>query len=77
MRTSQKRTLFVRALNDFDPTRDDNLPSRGLAFSFGDVLHVTNACDEEWWQVSLNYLMYLNLFIKLPYAFDHFIMGGP
>ncbi len=51
MRTSQKRTLYVRALNDFDPTKDDNLPSRGLAFQFGDILHVTNACDDEWWQV--------------------------
>jgi disks large protein 1 len=50
MRTSQKRTLYVRALNDFDPTKDDNLPSRGLAFRFGDILHVTNACDDEWWQ---------------------------
>jgi len=50
MRTSQKRTLYVRALNDFDPTKDDNLPSRGLAFQFGDILHVTNACDDEWWQ---------------------------
>jgi len=51
MRTSQKKTLYVRALNDFDPTKDDNLPSRGLAFSFGDVLHITNANDDEWWQV--------------------------
>ena len=22
----------------------------GLAFSFGDILYVTNASDEEWWQ---------------------------
>jgi len=51
MRTSQKKTMYVRALNDFDPTKDDNLPSRGLAFQFGDILHVTNACDDEWWQV--------------------------
>ncbi|ODM96955.1 Disks large 1 tumor suppressor protein [Orchesella cincta] len=54
MRTSQKRTLYVRALNDFDPTKDDNLPSRGLAFQFGDILHVTNACDDEWWQLLLS-----------------------
>ncbi|XP_035709723.1 disks large 1 tumor suppressor protein isoform X3 [Folsomia candida] len=50
MRTSQKKTMYVRALNDFDPAKDDNLPSRGLAFQFGDILHVTNASDDEWWQ---------------------------
>lgn len=50
LRTSQKRTLYVRTLFDFDPTRDSGLPSRGLAFRFGDILHVTNASDDEWWQ---------------------------
>jgi disks large protein 1 len=50
VRTSPKRTLYVRALFDYDPTRDDGLPSRGLAFSYGDILHVTNASDDEWWQ---------------------------
>lgn len=59
MRTSQKKTMYVRALNDFDPAKDDNLPSRGLAFQFGDILHVTNACDDEWWQVMF-YLLKLN-----------------
>lgn len=44
---------YVRALNDFDPAKDDNLPSRGLAFQFGDILHVTNASDDEWWQVGI------------------------
>ncbi|XP_026469152.1 disks large 1 tumor suppressor protein-like [Ctenocephalides felis] len=50
LRTSQKRTLFVRALFDYDPNRDDGLPSRGLPFRHGDILHVTNASDDEWWQ---------------------------
>ncbi len=50
VRTSPKRTLYVRALFDYDPSRDDGLPSRGLAFSHGDILHVTNASDDEWWQ---------------------------
>lgn len=50
LRTSQKRSLFVRALFDYDPTKDDGLPSRGLAFQYGDILHVTNASDDEWWQ---------------------------
>ena len=30
--------------------QDDGLPSRGLAFSYGDILHVVNASDDEWWQ---------------------------
>lgn len=50
VRTSPKRTLYVRALFDYDPSRDDGLPSRGLAFFYGDILHVTNASDDEWWQ---------------------------
>ena len=50
IRMSEKRSLFVRALFDYDPARDDDIPSRGLSFSFGDILYVTNASDEEWWQ---------------------------
>ncbi|XP_045447635.1 disks large 1 tumor suppressor protein [Melitaea cinxia] len=50
LRTSQKRSLYVRALFDYDPIRDDGLPSRGLPFRYGDILHVTNASDDEWWQ---------------------------
>ncbi|KAH7643178.1 disks large 1 tumor suppressor protein-like protein [Dermatophagoides farinae] len=50
LRTSQKRTLYVRALFDYEPIRDSGLPSRGLPFRFGDILHVTNASDDEWWQ---------------------------
>ena len=26
------------------------MPSRGLGFAYGDILHVTNASDDEWWQ---------------------------
>jgi len=50
VRTSPKRTLYVRALFDYDPNKDDGLPSRGLMFNYGDILHVTNASDDEWWQ---------------------------
>ncbi|XP_071451738.1 disks large 1 tumor suppressor protein isoform X3 [Hetaerina americana] len=50
LRTSQKRSLYVRALFDYDPNKDDGLPSRGLAFRHGDILHVVNASDDEWWQ---------------------------
>ncbi|XP_054599682.2 disks large homolog 1 isoform X10 [Nothobranchius furzeri] len=50
LRTSQKRSLYVRALFDYDKTRDSGLPSQGLNFQFGDILHVVNASDDEWWQ---------------------------
>ncbi|XP_061550723.1 discs large homolog 1-like protein isoform X5 [Phycodurus eques] len=50
LRTSHKRSLYVRALFDYDKTRDSGLPSQGLNFKFGDILHVVNASDDEWWQ---------------------------
>ncbi|XP_043379084.1 disks large homolog 1 isoform X31 [Chelonia mydas] len=50
LRTSQKRSLYVRALFDYDKTKDSGLPSQGLNFRFGDILHVINASDDEWWQ---------------------------
>ncbi|KAG9511226.1 Disks large-like 1, partial [Fragariocoptes setiger] len=50
LRTSQKKSLYARAMFDYDPSRDSGLPSRGLAFKFGDILHIINASDDEWWQ---------------------------
>ena len=71
VRTSPKRTLYVRALFEYDPHKDDGLPSRGLGFNYGDILHVTNASDDEWWQVgeAVEYLQlsHFNRF-KLPKA---------
>lgn len=47
-------TLQARkALFDYDRTRDSCLPSQGLSFSYGDILHVINASDDEWWQARL------------------------
>ena len=34
-----------RALFGYDPSKDSGLPGRGLAFSPGDVLHVTSVND--------------------------------
>ncbi|XP_078488820.1 disks large homolog 1 isoform X1 [Ciona intestinalis] len=48
--TSQKRMLYVRSLFDYDSYRDSGLPSKGLSFRYGDILHVVNASDDEWWQ---------------------------
>uniref|UniRef100_A0A1I8GDG3 Calcium/calmodulin-dependent serine protein kinase/membrane-associated guanylate kinase n=1 Tax=Macrostomum lignano TaxID=282301 RepID=A0A1I8GDG3_9PLAT len=53
LRTTQKRSLYVRALFDYDPLKDTGLPNRGVAFQQGDILHVTNASDDEWWQARL------------------------
>lgn len=50
LRTTQKKMLYVRALFDYDPSKDSGLPGRGLSFHYGDILHVTNASDDEWWQ---------------------------
>lgn len=50
LQTSQKRSLYARALFDYDPSRDSGLPSKGLPFRFGEILHVINASDDEWWQ---------------------------
>lgn len=50
LRTSQKKHFYVRSLIDYDPTKDSGLPGRGLGFRFGDILHVVNASDDEWWQ---------------------------
>jgi hypothetical protein len=47
---AKRRSLYVRALFNHDPTRDSGIPGKGLEFAFGDILHVVNACDEEWWQ---------------------------
>lgn len=46
-------TVCFRALFDYDRTRDSCLPSQGLSFSYGDILHVINASDDEWWQARL------------------------
>lgn len=35
---------------DYDRAKDSGLPSQGLSFNYGDILHVTNASDDEWWQ---------------------------
>ncbi|CAL8103018.1 unnamed protein product [Calicophoron daubneyi] len=48
--TTLKKTMTVRALFEYDPSEDTGLPSRGLAFQHGDILHVVNANDSEWWQ---------------------------
>lgn len=36
---------------DYDPSKDPSIPGdRGLSFRAGDILYVTNAADDSWWQ---------------------------
>lgn len=50
LRTTTKKAFHVKALFEYEPTKDSGLPSRGLQFTFGDILDVMNASDDEWWQ---------------------------
>uniref|UniRef100_A0A669C3V1 Discs large homolog 1-like protein n=1 Tax=Oreochromis niloticus TaxID=8128 RepID=A0A669C3V1_ORENI len=50
LRSTQKRTLYVRALFDYDGSASDlSVPNQALPFHFGDILHVSSASEEEWW----------------------------
>ncbi|CAD7673086.1 unnamed protein product [Nyctereutes procyonoides] len=40
----------ILAMFDYDKSKDSGLPSQGLSFKYGDILHVINASDDEWWQ---------------------------
>ncbi|GMT32545.1 hypothetical protein PFISCL1PPCAC_23842, partial [Pristionchus fissidentatus] len=46
---SAPRTLYVKALFDNEPSREDGAPHRAMAFAYGDILHVTNDSDPDWW----------------------------
>ncbi|XP_063056137.1 discs large homolog 1-like protein [Engraulis encrasicolus] len=47
---TQRRSFFVRALFDYDGDVTVRGVSPVLEFRFGDILHVLNAVDPEWWQ---------------------------
>uniref|UniRef100_A0A672J5W2 Disks large homolog 1 n=1 Tax=Salarias fasciatus TaxID=181472 RepID=A0A672J5W2_SALFA len=50
LRSTQKRTLYVRALFDYDGSAADlSAPNQALQFNFGDILHVSSVGEEEWW----------------------------
>jgi len=53
IQTVAKKELFVKALFDYDANLDSGLPSKGLSFRYGDIIHVTNATDFEWWQARI------------------------
>uniref|UniRef100_A0AAQ5YY37 Discs, large homolog 4a (Drosophila) n=1 Tax=Amphiprion ocellaris TaxID=80972 RepID=A0AAQ5YY37_AMPOC len=44
------RTFYIRALFDYDKQWDCGVLSQALDFNFGEVLHVIDSSDDEWWQ---------------------------
>uniref|UniRef100_A0A667XH66 Discs large MAGUK scaffold protein 4 n=1 Tax=Myripristis murdjan TaxID=586833 RepID=A0A667XH66_9TELE len=50
LRSNPKRGFYVRALFDYDKTADCGFLSQAVGFRFGDILHVLDCGDEEWWQ---------------------------
>ncbi|MFT7810055.1 disks large homolog 4-like isoform X1 [Arapaima gigas] len=50
LRTHPKRSFYIRALFDYDKTADCGFLSQAVGFRFGEVLHVLDCGDEEWWR---------------------------
>ncbi|MCP9263439.1 Disks large 2 [Dirofilaria immitis] len=50
---TSRKELFVRAMFDYDPAREAGVPHRALPFFYGDILHVTNIADDDWWTARL------------------------
>lgn len=48
----QNQVLHLRALFDYDPEEDLYIPCRelGICFNKGDILHVIDQTDINWWQ---------------------------
>ncbi|XP_076581458.1 disks large homolog 4 isoform X3 [Chaetodon auriga] len=44
------RSFYIRALFDYDKQWDCGVLSQALDFNFGEVLHVMDSADDEWWQ---------------------------
>lgn len=42
--------VVFRALFDYDKQWDCGVLSQALDFNFGEVLHVIDSTDDEWWQ---------------------------
>ncbi|KAJ1368734.1 Disks large 1 [Parelaphostrongylus tenuis] len=47
--TLPRKELFVRALFDYDHTREVGVPHRSISFQYGDILHIMNTSDDDWW----------------------------
>lgn len=42
-----------RALFSYDGSKETDRPGEGVSFNQGDVLHIVNGSDEEWWQAAV------------------------
>ena len=42
-----------RALFSYDGSSDMDRPGEAVSFQQGDILHVLNGSDEEWWQAAV------------------------
>ncbi|EGT30129.1 CBN-DLG-1 protein [Caenorhabditis brenneri] len=50
MGTLNRKSEYVRALFDYDPARENSVPPhRSMGFNYGDILHIINSSDDEWW----------------------------
>uniref|UniRef100_A0A1I7X4F3 SH3 domain-containing protein n=1 Tax=Heterorhabditis bacteriophora TaxID=37862 RepID=A0A1I7X4F3_HETBA len=47
--TLPRKELYVKALFDYDPSRDVGVPPRSMVFQYGDILHIINSSDDDWW----------------------------
>ncbi|KAK6755066.1 hypothetical protein RB195_013816 [Necator americanus] len=47
--TLPRKDLYVKALFDYDHSREVGVPHRSISFQYGDVLHVMNTSDDDWW----------------------------
>ena len=47
--------FFVKANFSFSPYKDNLIPCQdaGLEFKTGDILHILNKSDNNWWQVNV------------------------
>lgn len=45
--------MYVRAMFNYDPQEDPELPcpELGQSFKIGDILEIVDAADFTWWQV--------------------------
>uniref|UniRef100_A0A158PC50 PDZ domain-containing protein n=1 Tax=Angiostrongylus cantonensis TaxID=6313 RepID=A0A158PC50_ANGCA len=47
--TLPRKELYVRTLFDYDHTREVGVPHRSISFQYGDILHIMNTSDDDWW----------------------------
>ena len=56
LRSTIDNELNLRALFDYDPSTDFYIPCKelGIKFKKGDILHVVDQTDQNWWQAMVD-----------------------